>query len=123
MISARDINAIQEKKINARKELYKEILTQFSKKIKLSVELGHTQVFLTIPEFVVGYPVFDRAVARKYLMRQLGLLGFNVTQYSEFEIYVTWEKQEKQPQSEMDILPSLVNLRKAADSIRKKHEL
>ncbi len=120
MISVKDINQIQTKRVNVKKELYKQILTQFSKKIKLAVELGHTQVFLVIPEFVFGYPTFDRESATVYLKRQLELLGYTVNNYSQFQLYVTWEfKQEKE--QEMDILPSLVNLRKAADTIRKKH--
>lgn len=104
-----------------KKELYKNILAQFSKKIKLSVENGHTQVFLTVPEFVFGFPAFDRNSAMTYLMRQLELLGFNVIRYGQYEIYVTWIKEQPSKEEEMDILPSLVNLRKAADNIRKKH--
>lgn len=121
MISVKQINDMQNKRMNIKKELFKEILTQFSKKIKLSVELGHTQVFLTVPEFVFGYPTFDRSFATAYLKRQLELLGYTVTQYSDFEMYITWDRQAKQKEEDQDILPSLVNLRKAADSIRKKH--
>ena len=103
-----------------KKELYKQILAQFSKKIKLSVEMGQTQVFLTVPEFVFGYPTFDREAATVYLKRQLELLGYMVNHYSQYQLYVTWVfKTEKEEQ--LDILPSLVNIRKAADSIRKKH--
>lgn len=120
MISVKQINAIQDRKSNIKKELYKEILSQFSKKIKLCVELGHTQVFLTVPEFVVGYPTFDREFATKYMIRQLTLLGYHVTEYAQYNIYVTWVRQNTK-EEEMDILPSLVNLRKAADTIRKKH--
>jgi hypothetical protein len=120
MISAKQINAIQDRKSNLKKELYKEILAQFSKKIKLAVELGHTQVFLTIPEFVIGYPIFDREFATKYISRQLTLLGYHVTEYTQYNIYITWIRQSTK-EEEMDILPSLANLRKAADTIRKKH--
>lgn len=120
MISVKDINQMHTKRVNVKKELYKQILSQFSKKIKLSVELGHTQVFLTIPEFVFGYPTFDRESATMYLKRQLELLGYTVNHYSQYQLYVTWVcKTEKE--EELDILPSLVNLRKAADSVRKKH--
>lgn len=121
MISAADISKIQQRRLKMKKELYKNILAQFSKKIRLSVENGHTQVFLTIPEFVFGFPAFDRDSALVYLMRQLELLGFNVIKYGQHEIYVTWIKPQPTKEDEMDILPSLVNLRKAADNIRKKH--
>ena len=120
MISVKEINQMQTKRVNMKKELYKQILAQFSKKIKLSVEMGQTQVFLTVPEFVFGYPTFDREAATVYLKRQLELLGYMVNHYSQYQLYVTWVfKTEKEEQ--LDILPSLVNIRKAADSIRKKH--
>lgn len=121
MISVKDISHMEHKRNDIRKELFKTILTQFCKKIKMSVEMGHTQVFLTVPEFVVGYPTFDRHYAVRYLVRQLELLGFSVTRYSDFDVYVTWIRHEKTREDDMDILPSLVNLRKAADTLRKKH--
>jgi hypothetical protein len=121
MISVKDISTIEHRRNDIRKELFKTILTQFCKKIKLSVEMGHTQVFLTVPEFVVGYPTFDRHYAVQYLVRQLELLGYSVTRYGDFDVYVTWIRHEKTKDEDMDILPSLVNLRKAADTLRKKH--
>ena len=121
MISVSDISRIERKRLKLKKELYKSILEQFSRKIKLSVEHGHTQVFLTVPEFVFGFPSFDRFSATNYLIRQLQLLGYNVVRYGDFEIYITWIREaEPSKEEDMDILPSLVNLRKAADNIRKK---
>ena len=121
MISVADISKIEKKKLDMRKDLYKTVLGQFSKKIKLSVQHGHTQTFLSVPEFVFGYPSFDREAATKYLMRQLERLGYSVVRYGQFEIYITWVREPPTKEEAMDILPSLVNLRKAADNIRKKH--
>lgn len=121
MISVAEISRIQQRRLKLKKELYKTILAQFSKKIRLSVENGHDQVFLTVPEFVFGFPSFDRNSATVYLIRQLELLGYNVVRYGQHEIYITWVKEPPTKEEDMDILPSLVNLRKAADNIRKKH--
>ena len=121
MISVADISRIEHRRIKLKKQLYKTILEQFSKKIKLSVEHGHTQLFLTVPQFVFGYPAFDRDSATVYLMRQLRLLGYNVVRYGQHDIYITWIRDsETKKEEDMDILPSLVNLRKAADNLRGK---
>lgn len=122
MYSARDIANLQLKKRKVKKELYKTILEGFSKKIKIAAESGQQQVFLTVPEFVVGYPVFDPVCATGYLIRQLERLGYTATRYGPTEIYITWgvvHGEEEEPVKE-DI-PVFANLRKIADNIRKNH--
>lgn len=57
MISINDLLKIDDKKKQIKKEIYTKIVEQFSSKIKKSSEMGHKQVFLTIPLFLIGYPV------------------------------------------------------------------
>ena len=47
MISINDVTKIDERRKQIKKETYKRIYEQFSRKIKQSVELGHKQVHLT----------------------------------------------------------------------------
>ena len=68
MISINDVTKIDEKRKQIKKEIYTRVYEQFSRKIKQSVELGHKQVFLTVPTFVIGYPTFDRGAAARYIM-------------------------------------------------------
>ena len=122
MLSARDIARMQTKKRNLKKELYKTILEGFSKKIRIAADTGQDQVFLTVPTFVVGFPVFDPVPATVYLMRQLERLGYTVTRYDSTEIYVTWGRVHSEPEPEpQQPLPVFANLRKVADNIRKNH--
>ena len=69
MISINDVTKIDDKRKQIRKEIYTRIYEQFSSKIKQCVELGHKQIFLTVPGFLLGYPVFDRSVAARYIAR------------------------------------------------------
>jgi len=78
MLSIDDVVKIDDKRKQIRKEIYMKIYTQFSTKIKQSVELGHKQLFMTIPTFLIGYPVFDRSAAARYVARQFTLGGFTV---------------------------------------------
>jgi hypothetical protein len=120
MLSVKDIQKIENKRKLARKELYKNILETFSSKIRNIVERGQTQIFLTIPAFVIGFPIFDRRQARDYISRQLTNLGYMVTPYGETELYVTWNKPKSAQEQETDLLPVFANLHKVADSYRNK---
>lgn len=125
MISINDVTKIDERRKQIKKEIYKKIYEQFSRKIKKSVEFGNKQIFLTIPSFLVGYPVFDRAAAAQYVARQFKNGGFNVSIVSEYEIYINWvvEKSKKEAVTEEPIsethFPDLMNLKKMANKYRR----
>lgn len=124
MISINDVTKIDEKRKQIKKEIYTKIYEQFSRRIKQCVELGHKQVFLTIPAFVVGYPTFDRYAAAKYVVRQFQLGGFTVQHISDFEIYITWvipkKKRERSSEEPNETeFPDLMNLKKIANQYRR----
>lgn len=125
MLSINDVTKIDEKRKHIKKEIYKKIYEQFSRKIKKSVELGNKQIFLTIPAFLVGFPVFDRAAAAQYIARQFKNGGFNVSIVGEYEIYINWiiekPKKDKPRQDIVDEseFPDLMNLKKMANKYRK----
>src|SRR6056300_1656902 len=123
MISIDDVTKIDEKRKQIRKEIYKKIYDQFSAKIKQTVELGHKQIFLTVPAFLIGYPVFDRSAAARYIARQFVLGGFTVKLVSDHDIYVSWvipkKKKEKRESEEDADFPNLMNLKKMANKYRR----
>jgi len=122
MIKIDDINKIDEKRRQIRKEIYTKIYEQFSSKIKQSVELGNKQIFLTVPAFLIGYPVFDRSMAAKYVARQFKLGGFTVQMVGEFDIYVSWyvpKKKRVKETVEDEDFPNLMNLKKIANQYRR----
>ena len=125
MINARDIVKIENKRREIKKETYKKIYEQFSRKIRQTVEFGQRQVFLTVPGFLIGFPTFDRDKATEYLKRQLERAGFTVAQTSSYEFHVSWgytkvkEKAPEEEESSFDDLPNLVNLKKAANKYRR----
>ena len=123
MLSIDDVVKINDKRKQIRKEIYLKIYTQFSTKIKQSVELGHKQLIMTIPTFLIGYPAFDRSAAARYVARQFTLGGFIVQLVRDYDIYVTWskpkKKKEKVEQEEDGDFPNLMNLKKIANKYRR----
>ena len=128
------ISKIQENRKQLRKDIYTKIYEQFFRKIVAAVENKQTQVFLEIPVFLVGYPLFDRSKATVYLKRQLDRSGKfeNVLKVGDFELYVCLHSRKKQagtgggppplqPPPEIDFqdeFPTLVNLKKTANKLR-----
>ncbi len=126
MISAKQLVEKEHKRLEVRKETYRAILEQLCRKIRSSADLGERSIFLTIPPFVVGYPVYDVEHATIYIQRQFMRLGYQVIRVDKMTLGVSWgQKESKGPQiidhsEEEDIrLPSLSNLQKTAASLKK----
>ena len=98
--SAKDILAAEKKRASAKKEYYKALLEQFSRKIKHAVELGGKHALLTVPTFLVGYPKYDLAATVVYMSRQLGRLGYKVEMVGPLDLKVTW--RHTRPEQDTD---------------------
>ena len=124
LVSANEIKQMNEHKRQIKKETYKKILEQFSKKIKHHAQLGQKSTTLTVPMMVLGFPTFDRPTAAVYLERQLRNGGYTTRIMDPATILVIWEgrpTKKDQPDSEVVDGPfsNLVNLRKVANKYRK----
>lgn len=124
-VSAKQIATSEKKRDFAKKEYYKALLEQFCRKIKVSSELGHKDAILTVPQFVVGYPIYHLPTTVMYMCRQLTRLGYIVNLVGPLDIRVQWsraaslEVEEEKEIMEPDVyLPSLVNLKKTAQKLR-----
>ena len=124
-LTAKEMAALEKARQNVKKETYKAILEQFSRKIRTSHELGQKEALLTVPPFVVGFPRYDLPKAVKYLCRQLQKLGYTVAMIGPVSFKVRWDRASKVKEAEpeaddapLDLLPGLVNLQKMAQKIR-----
>lgn len=127
MLTAKEIVAREKKRDLAKKEYYKALLEQFCRKIRVASEKGYRDTILTVPPFVMGFPRYDLAMTVTYMCRQLQRLGYVVNLSGPLDIHVQWSKVshlktefEKEEADPGTFLPSLVNLKKVADKIRKK---
>ena len=121
--SAKDLAVLEKSKQSAKKEMYKNMLTQFCRKIRTSYELGKKETIVSIPPFIMGFPKYDMAKAVMYMARQLQKLGYLVDMVGPFSLKVWWTKfpdqiEETGEEMTLDILPGLVNLQKTAQKLR-----
>lgn len=129
MINASEIARREHARKNLRKEAYRNILEQFSKKIKTASDRSERAAHLKVPPLVLGFPLYPFDEACDYLSRQLVRSGYTVRKGLEKgEFLVTWEKAkpaaaptsidvQAQAQSD-DLFSSLANLQKTASRLR-----
>jgi hypothetical protein len=129
MISASEIASREQARRNLRKETYKTILEQFSRKIQAASERREPSVTLVVPPFVIGFPMYPFDEALVYLRRQLVNSGYSVSQGLEpGHLIVNWQRARPKAAPRVgeapvysegdDFFASLANLQKTAQQIR-----
>lgn len=131
MISAKELEERDKRKKEMKKEFYTRILSQMCRKIDMMNSMGRSECYLRIPEFIFGYPSYNVQTVSLYVHRQLVRLGYRCSMIDSMgNIHVAWGKLKKEEENhqtkhineEDASLPSLANLKKTADSLRKKYE-
>lgn len=131
LVPASELQKDKEKKKLIKKEIYKNILEIFSKKIKHVAESGTTWVILETPGFVMGCPSFNVIAATTYLERQLRNGGYKTRLVTSSSILVDWSPEPKVKRREggratssterevlVDEFSGLINLKKVADKYK-----
>ena len=120
LVSAMELQKADQAKKEIKKETYRKILEQISKKIQVSSDIGNKNLIVTIPIFVMGFPSFNQEAAATYIERQLNNGGYKTNRLSATSIYIDWNKpkgdkttHDKKPVDDLDI-PSFMNLKKYA---------
>ena len=129
MFDINEVDRIERERKQRLKNLYLEIFETFQRRIRFLVEAGREKsVFLRVPAFVAGFPMFDRARASIWLTRQLKHAGFDVQRVTDIDIFCSWAKKRKKtkkkestpaPDDDSLAFPDLMNLKKLANRYRK----
>jgi hypothetical protein len=88
-----DINKLlkkREKKQDYKNELYNKILLQCHRRIEYCSNTGDLYGIFTIPNYVIGYPLFDKKECCDFLTQNLCSNGFKVQSFNNEYIYITW---------------------------------
>lgn len=121
MITIDKIKQIEERRRKVRKETYTKIYEQFCRKIQAAVNANQKSVILQVPVFLIGYPTYNIEKASAYVKRQLLLGGFSIRNIDNLQFCVTWhipKTTHETYEPEDTYLPSLINLKKAANKYR-----
>jgi hypothetical protein len=130
MIPASTFKEKENLKMEMKRDMYRKFLSKFCKKIETYNSFGKKDVILQVPEFYFGMTSYNVYNVSVYMQRQLTHLGYRASILnSKGAIHVSWGGGAPPPKRTPgggdvidDELPSLANLKKAADSLRKKFE-
>lgn len=80
----------KEKKQDYKDELFNKILLQCHRRIEYCSNSGDLYGIFTIPNYVIGYPLFDKRECCDFLTKNLNSNGFKVQTFNDEYIYITW---------------------------------
>lgn len=127
MISVQEIHELENRRKLIKKEIYKKLYEDVSRKIRGAVSVGHKQTIARVPTYIFGYPTYDHGKACSYVKRQLEHSGFEVYKFDMGELYISWNKKREGGASlpapvggteEEDDFPTFINLKKIANKLR-----
>jgi len=89
-LSIKDIIANREKRSEKRKECFNKVIEMCYKKIEKTAKLDSIGCFFDVPEFLIGYPLFNLNECIVYVYNSLINNGFQVQYIFPRILYVTW---------------------------------
>lgn len=95
MINIFNLHKSQRVKKKNRIKYYKKVLEKCIKKIKLVAEKAETNLLYTIPNIVIGIPLYDKEECAQYLVKILKAQGFMVVFMKPNIIFISWEEIPK----------------------------
>lgn len=99
-----DIQSSIQKKAEKRKESFNKVLEMCFKRIENGAKFDKIACFFDVPEFVIGYPLFDLNECIMYVYSQLVKNGFQVQYIFPRILYISWFKPDIKQTSNQPLL-------------------
>ena len=90
-LNIKDLNNSINKRHLKRLELYNSILEKVHHRIKYNAELEKTFCFYSIPEFVIGTPLYNVNDLKNYLINSLTRDKFKLLYIDPNWLFISWE--------------------------------
>lgn len=81
-------------KNDRKKDTFEKVLCFCHRRITMATENKQLRCYFEVPEYIVGYPLFDLNECIKYLLNSLQKNGFFVQYYFPKNIYISWDFDE-----------------------------
>lgn len=82
-------------------EAFEKVMSICEKRITAAAEEQKMKTFIIVPEFIVGYPIFNMNECLEYIIQNFKKNGFLVKYYFPKMLYVSWDfdeiKEDKKP--------------------------
>jgi hypothetical protein len=94
LVSARDVQRMMTLKQERKKESFMQVVNQCCGKIRRIAVLNQTRCLFEVPDFLLGYPIYDLNECVRYVMQFLQNRGFQVTYFFPRILLVSWATAE-----------------------------
>lgn len=92
--NARDVVKTMTQKSERRSECFEKIIDMCMKKIIRSATLNMTSCFFEVPEFIIGFPLFNINECLLYVIKRLQGAGYGVKYYFPRVLHISWATPE-----------------------------
>lgn len=100
MLSLSDIVNNKKKRDEKKEEVFQVILKECCAKIRKSDEMKNLYCIYTVPEFIIGFPIFNLNECITYIMKEISKRGFQTQYIFPNIIVIAWfnivEKENEQ---------------------------
>lgn len=100
MVRAKDLLKIQKKREKQKIELYKKVHQKVEKKIVLSSNTNYYECWYSVPEFIMGMPLYKLKNCIKFIVKKLEKDGFKVQVFDPNLLYISWKEEEEEEEDE-----------------------
>jgi len=90
MVNADKLKKEQKKKDDIKKETFNKILLKIEKKIILASAANYYFTWYTIPEFIIGLPLYSLQECKDYLIKKIHKDGFTTEFFNPNIILIKW---------------------------------
>ena len=132
MLTVSKLERTEQERLKLKKEFYKRVYDDLSKKVTNASNFKRKNIILTIPAFYFGYPRYDVVKTTHYIKRQFEKGGFTCMLIDTNQLYVSWEREQRgkdpiqetvervEVPQELTHIPDFINLKKLANKYRHK---
>lgn len=90
MVKADKLQKEQKKRDEIKKETFNKILEKLEKKIILASAANYYFTWYTIPEFIIGLPLYSLIECKEYIIKKINKDGFATEFFQPNIILVKW---------------------------------
>ena len=95
MVKADKLIKEQKEREDKKEETFEKILTKIEKKIILASAVNYYYTWYTIPEFIIGLPLYSIIECKNYIEKKLKKNGFESEFFEPNYLFIKWFPKEE----------------------------
>lgn len=90
MVKAQDLISAQKEREKIKYKTFTQVYKKIEKKISIASASNYYYIYYTIPEFIIGLPLYNCKECITVVSKQLSENGFEITLYDPNILLISW---------------------------------